>query len=120
MIIESSTPRPDLTEAFHNSTVLRGARDFLRLNAQFNILPGATQSEKARRAILIKTNVCQYILVGALAVVVLFAIVAGIVVGVLVHSATLGVATSAGVIGIFTLVQGYLFGMKLLGQGKGH
>jgi hypothetical protein len=48
-------------------------------------------------------------------VVILLAVVVGLVVGVLAHSAVLGVVTSGGVVAIFALIHAYLFGMKVLG-----
>ena len=74
--------------------MLRGAANFLHLNEQFNIMPGAGQVDPPRYAILVKIDVNKYILVWVVTVVVLFAIVAGIMVGILGRSPTLGAATS--------------------------
>jgi hypothetical protein len=119
VIIKSSTPCPDLTEAFHNPTVLRGT-DFLRLHEQFNISPSAALNDHPRHAILIKTEVSKYILGGVVAGVVLFSTVVGIVVWYFSRNAGLGLAASGGAVSIFSLIQAYLSGMKLLGEGKGH
>jgi len=111
VLVDSSTPRPDLTEAFHNPDVLRGTQ-FMRLNAQFNI---SEQNSGIRKAILIKTEASKYIVVSALAVMVLVAIVAGVVVGFAFHNVSWGLATCTVIVGICALVLVFLFGMKILG-----
>lgn len=114
MLIESSKPCPDLTEAFHNPTVLRGT-DFLSLTEQFNISPGGRQNVRPRRAILIKTGVSKYWVSLVLAVLVLSAIGIGVIAGFWGHSVTVGLVTCAGLAGILALVQAFLLGMKFLG-----
>lgn len=74
-------------------------------------MPGAGQVDPPRYAILVKIDVNKYILVWVVTVVVLFAIVAGIMVGILGRSPTLGAATSSGVIVMFAFVQAFLFCM---------
>jgi len=84
----------------------------MRFNAQFNILE---QNTGTRKAILIKTQVGNYMVVIALALMVLIAIVAGVVVGFVFHNVSWGLATCAGFVGICGLVLCFLFGMRLLG-----
>jgi hypothetical protein len=109
--VTGRTPRPDLTEAFHNPNVLRGAKNFLDQNEQFNITPGSVRDIASRRAVLIEHEVNKYVLTWVIGLVVLVAVVAGVVVGVLVHSLGVAMATCAGVIGIFGFIQAFLFGM---------
>jgi hypothetical protein len=105
-----STPRPDLTDAFYKPNVLRGATNFIHLNRQFNILSDSGQDNLHHRAILIINDINKYTLAWAISAVVLLGIVVGVVVGVLVDWSS-GVATATGLISLFALIQGFIFGM---------
>ncbi|KAF4625126.1 hypothetical protein G7Y89_g13043 [Cudoniella acicularis] len=113
VIIEKSTPRPDLTDAFHNPSALRGS-DFLRLHSQFIIVP-STGGNNYRHAILIKAGTNKYLVAGAFALVILSSLVVGVLVGYFLHNTGYGLGAWAGIMATFALIQGFLFGMKFLG-----
>jgi hypothetical protein len=105
-------PRPDLTAAFHKPHLLRGATHFILLNSQFDMLshPGQDGRLHRRYAILIKNDVNKFVLACVVSAVALLGLVVGVVVGVLADW-SLGVATATGLISLFALIQGFIFGM---------
>lgn len=117
VIIESSKPRTDLTRAFHDPQILRGT-DFIRLNEQFGFTTGTVPVGDQCHAILIKKATSKYLVVGVVTAVILFAIVVGVVTGILVKDAKIGLAVSAGIVGIFALIQASLFGVDSLHSSR--
>jgi hypothetical protein len=113
VIIESSKPRTDLTKAFHNPQILQGT-DFTRLNEHFGFATGTVPAGGQHHAILIKKTTSKYLVTGAVTAAILFAIIVGIITGIKVKNAEIGLAVSAGTVGIFALIQASLFGVDSL------
>jgi hypothetical protein len=119
VIVDKSTPRLDLTEAFHNPLILQG-QNFVQLNEQFILTDSHAAVDRPCHATLIKaaTNKASVALV--LAVVISLSIAVGIVAGFLVKDAKIGLAVCAGAVGIFALIQGSLVGVDSMRLKAGH
>ncbi|KAF2788052.1 hypothetical protein K505DRAFT_421370 [Melanomma pulvis-pyrius CBS 109.77] len=117
VIIESSTPRVDLTKAFHDLSLLHGT-DFIRLHEQFSVGVGPRSISHQCHAILIKKATSKYMVIGAVTAAILFSIIFGIVTGLLVKDAKIGLTTSAGIVGIFAFIQASLCGAGSLRSNR--
>ncbi|KAF3053097.1 hypothetical protein E8E11_006405 [Didymella keratinophila] len=113
VIVDSSTPRTDLTEAFKHPAVLRGPA-FVQMNEQFAMGAGRGDVNRAYHAILIKTATSKATVAVVLTIVVLFSIVSGLAVGFWTKDAKIGLAVCAGAIGIFALIQASMFGLDTM------
>ncbi len=85
------------------------------MNTQFNITARVGRDVGPLRAIWIKTQVSRWFVVSVLALVVLFAVGMGFLVGLRAGSVVLGLGTCGGVVGVLAFIQTFCFGMKLLG-----
>ncbi|UPX12527.1 uncharacterized protein EKO05_0003072 [Ascochyta rabiei] len=111
VIIDSSTSRLDLDEAFHNSFILRGL-SFIQMNERISILTNShTAAERPCHAILIKVTTDMASVAMVLAMVIAFCIAAGIATDFLAKDAEIGLAVCTGAEGIFALIQGSLVGV---------
>ncbi|KFA68743.1 hypothetical protein S40285_10823 [Stachybotrys chlorohalonatus IBT 40285] len=109
VLIESSKPHPVLTKAFQRPGVLRSTARFLALNSAFAVGHGADRAGGPHNAIYVKVGAHLPILYVAFAIVLLVAVVAGILVGFLSGTAAIGLATTSTVVGLFGVVNAFLF-----------
>ncbi|KAH6615126.1 hypothetical protein C7974DRAFT_379998 [Boeremia exigua] len=89
VIVESSTPREDLAEAFITPSILRGSA-FVSLNGQF--ITGQTVGTRPCHAILIKKTVCKITVAVVLLMAILLSVTFGCVAGFWTGDAKIGLA----------------------------
>ncbi|KAH6629800.1 hypothetical protein C7974DRAFT_193364 [Boeremia exigua] len=118
VIVETHTPRLDLTKAFKNPLLLRGT-GFASANEQFVLPAKGTICDREVHAILFKSATCKEGVVAVLVVLVLFSIMIGLAVGFWTRDAKTGLAVCAGAIGIFALIQASLAGIEAM-KSKAH
>jgi hypothetical protein len=113
VILKSSTPLLELTEAFHTPSLLNGTgATLVRENSQFNPANGKSPIDGHYHAILIKTKASRWLIAAGVAGTIVVAAVIGSVVGYMVGNAELGVAAGATAIAVFAFIQGCLLFFK--------
>ncbi|RYN65572.1 hypothetical protein AA0117_g12081 [Alternaria alternata] len=113
VILQSSTPLLELTEAFHTPSLLNGTgTTLIRRNLQFNPENGESPIDGHYHAILIKTKASRWLIAAGVAGTIVVAAVIGSVVGYMVGNAELGVAAGATAVAVFAFVQGCLLFLK--------
>ncbi|CAI9634069.1 unnamed protein product [Alternaria burnsii] len=113
VILKSSTPLLELTEAFHNPSLLNGTdATLIRENSQFNPANGKSPIDGHYHAILIKTKASRWLIAAGVAGTIVVAAVIGSVVGYMVGNAELGIAAGATAIAVFAFIQGCLLFLK--------
>jgi len=110
VIVETTTPRSDLTEAFQNPLLLRGSA-FVSVNEQFMLPFKEANHDRATHAILIRAAASQATVAFILMAVILFSAMVGLAAGMLTGDAKIGLAVCAGAIAIFALIQASMFGV---------
>ncbi|RYN17606.1 hypothetical protein AA0112_g11977 [Alternaria arborescens] len=113
VILKSSTPLLELTEAFHTPSLLNGTgATLIRENSQFNPANGKSLIDGHYHAILIKTKASRWLIAAGVAGTIVVEAVIGSVVGYMVGNAELGVAAGATAIAVFAFIQGCLLFLK--------
>ncbi|RYN18130.1 hypothetical protein AA0115_g11452 [Alternaria tenuissima] len=109
VILQSSTPLLELTEAFHNPSLLNGTgAALIRENPHFNLANGKSPIDGHFHAILIKTEASCWLIATGVAGTIVVAAVLGVVVGYMVGDAQLGVTAGATTVAVLAFVQGCL------------
>ncbi|CAN9140504.1 unnamed protein product [Alternaria alternata] len=113
VILKSSTPLLELTEAFHTPSLLNGTgATLIRENSQFDPANGKSPIDGHYHAILIKNKASRWLIAAGVAGTIVVAAVIGSVVGYMVGNAELGVAAGATAIAVFAFIQGCLLFLK--------
>ncbi|CAN9176365.1 hypothetical protein AA0114_g11004 [Alternaria tenuissima] len=113
VILQSSTPLLELTEAFHNPSLLNGTgAALIRENPHFNPANGKSLIDGHYHAILIKTEASRWLIAAGVAGTIVVAAVIGFVVGYMVGNAQLGVTAGATTVAVFAFVQGCLLFLR--------
>ncbi|RYN47866.1 hypothetical protein AA0118_g12017 [Alternaria tenuissima] len=113
VILKSSTPLPELTEAFHNPSLLNGTgATLIHENSQFNPANSKSPIDGHYHAILIKTKASRWLIAAGVAGTIVVAAVVGAVVGGMGGNSGLGIAAGGTAIAVFSFIQGCLLFLK--------
>ncbi|RYN91427.1 hypothetical protein AA0119_g10425 [Alternaria tenuissima] len=113
VILQSSTPLLELTEAFHNPSLLNGTgATLIRENPHFNPANGKSPIDGHYHAILIKTEASRWLIAAGMAGTIVVAAVIGFVVGYMDGNAQLGVTAGATTVAVLAFVQGCLLFLR--------
>jgi hypothetical protein len=113
VILQSSTPLLELTEAFHNPSLLNGTGTALiREYPHFDPANGKSTINGQYHAILIKTEASRWLIAAGVAGTIVVAAVIGFVVGYMVGNAQLGVTAGATTVAVLAFVQGCLLFLR--------
>ncbi|RYO33928.1 hypothetical protein AA0113_g11659 [Alternaria arborescens] len=113
VILQSSTPLLELTEAFHNPSFLNGTGAALvRENPHFNPANGKSPIDGRYHAILIKTEASRWLIAAGVAGTIVVAAIIGFVVGYMVGNAQLGVTAGATTVAVLAFAQGCLLFLR--------
>ena len=107
--LEGLQPDSLLTEAFHRPTILASARDFVSSNRHFASRASSTNMmmdlDVPTRTLVVGWTTRREYIIYLSAVVILLSVAAGVLIGFLTHSGSLGVAVSSGLGTVLSCVE---------------
>ena len=96
-----------LTEAFHRPGIIAGSADFMTSNQRYIANPGANPDEPIRALVVgwVTRKECIVYFIGGI---ILLSMTAGVLVGYLARSASLGVSVCGGLLAVLSCIEGLI------------